>query len=266
VDAVRPVVASAHQHQHTDRPLPCPGVRRLQALALTSAHGAVVEVEVQETHAPGFFIANVLPGPAGRSEIAVERGFRNRRQCCRKDLRRRQLERVAGFLAAQVTDPYCAIDRCAQDRRLAPGDHLARRAGAWRAWILFRPGVEQAAGLAEQAIGDAGKTIGGVDPGQHARRFIALPVDGTIDLLHQRPLSAWNGRVGIVDRRRHEATGQEALDGFQQRTHRGFGHLVAIEARLPGHSHRKGFGCPDRAGIHLGGRLQDRHPPVPLAS
>ncbi|KFB66290.1 MAG: hypothetical protein CAPSK01_004451 [Candidatus Accumulibacter vicinus] len=130
VDAVRPVVAPTHQHQHTDRLLPCPGVRCLQALALTSAHGAVVEVEVQETHAPGLFIANVLPGPAGRSEMAVERCFGNRRQCGRKDLRCRQLERVAGFLAAQVTDPYRAIDRCAQDRRLAPGDHFARRAGA----------------------------------------------------------------------------------------------------------------------------------------
>jgi hypothetical protein len=52
VDAVRPEVAPTHQDDDADRPLAHPVVGRLQAPALTRAHGAVVEVEMQEAHPP----------------------------------------------------------------------------------------------------------------------------------------------------------------------------------------------------------------------
>jgi hypothetical protein len=131
------------------RPLlrPLPGGQ--QALALAGAHGAVVEVEMQEADRPGLFVANVLPGSAGGCEVpcfAGQRRFRDARQLCGKDLRCRQLEGPGAglglgvdpgpglgirlLLAAHMADPQRTVHRRAQDRRFAPGDHVTGSADA----------------------------------------------------------------------------------------------------------------------------------------
>jgi len=110
------------------------------------------------------------------------------------------------------------------------------------------------AGLAEQLVGNAGETVGGIQLGQHAGGAVRMPGDGAIRLFHQR--------VGLA---RH-ALGFEIwlffpADRSIHRPHRRLGHFIAIDRRLARRAHRESRQCPDRAGVHLRFGLQHRHAP-----
>ena len=80
-----------------------------------------------------------------------------------------------------MADPHGAIGRRPANRSFAPAEHGTRHA----AQRGFRPGIEQVAGLAEQAVGDTREAVGGIELGQHEGAAVRLPIDVTIALLHQ---------------------------------------------------------------------------------
>ena len=60
------------------------------------------------------------------------------------------------------------------------------------------------------------------------------------------------------------AGGRWPVVSAQHRARRGFGHFIAIQARLACGPHGEGFGRPDRACIHVPLRLQHGHTPIAL--
>jgi hypothetical protein len=157
VDAIGPEVRPPEQDQYLDRSLLRPGQRSAQAPALRGRHGAVVELEVEESDAGGFLIGDILPGRVVDAPPGIELRLRQRHRLRGKCQRSGQLDAVRTL---DVANPDRTIDGAPQQRSLAPGDDLARRAAGAD---FFGPGVENVAGLAEQGIGDAGKAIGGID-------------------------------------------------------------------------------------------------------
>ena len=78
---------------------------------------------------------------------------------------------------------------------VAAGEELAGHDAGLR---RGRVGVEEVAGLAEQRVGNAGKTVGGTDAGEDRRGVVAGPVDGAMRLAHQRlERAAHGGVVGL---------------------------------------------------------------------
>ena len=128
VDAVRPEVGAAGQHQHADRSAAGRRDRIAERQALRRAHRAVAEGEVQHADATALLVAHRAPGGAVDHGIRGERQVRDAGEPLAKDLHGRQLERRARVRvdALQMGDPDRAVDRPAQDCAVA-GRHDGRR-------------------------------------------------------------------------------------------------------------------------------------------
>ena len=93
---------------------------------------------------------------------------------------------------------------------------------------------------------------------------MALPVERTIGLRHQRACTAAHTGFARLQAARHLTAG-DPLERHQDSVHRGLGDFVPIQARLAAGAHREGLRRPYRAGIHLSFGLQHGHAPLALA-
>lgn len=101
------------------------------------------------------------------------------------------------------------------------------------------------------AVQHAWAAIRGTQFTQDRGGVVALPVNGPVGLGHGRAPDGVAGAVGCW-----------FAQGFQHRLHRRLGHLVAVQAGLGRRAQGKAAAGPDRAGIHLGFRLQHGQPPA----
>ena len=261
MDAIGPEVGAAHQYQHPDRPLLRPGQGFAQALALRGRHRAVVELEMEEACATAFLIRYVLPGFAFDSPPVIQRrvGKRGRRcgkrQCCR------EFEIASAF---GMADPQRAIAGSSQQGAFAPCQQVAGLAVRRTTQGRLGPRIENMRRFIEQAVGDTGEAVGGIDLSQHGGRVVALPVDDAIRLLHQRPRPPTYIHA-LALRRRQETACNKSLHRLQHGTGCGLRDLVAVNARLLGATQRKHGTGPDRPGVHFGICLQHRDAPLGLA-
>ena len=81
-----------------------------------------------------------------------------------------------------MADPQRAIDGRPADGRLTAPEQAARCPPQ----CCLRPGIEEMAGLAEQFVGDTGKTIGRIQSGDDCGTAFPLPFDDPVGLFHQR--------------------------------------------------------------------------------
>ena len=240
MDAVRPEVATAQQHDHPRRPLAGPAKRRRQPPTLRRTHRAVVELETQEPDPGRLLIGDILPGGSRRLPVAVQRQLRQAGRF-RKGQGGRQLDAARPF---DVADPDRAIDRRPQNCGLPAPDQAA----GFAAQGSFGPGIEEMTGFAKQAVSHPGKAIGSVQARQNGGTAIHRPVDDTILLFHQRQ------RLPRHPLRR-EVAGDEARDGLFDCDHRCLGDLVAIDRSLASPPHQESRLGPDRTGVHFSFRL-----------
>ena len=96
---------------------------------------------------------------------------------------------------------------------------------------IFRPGVVDPAGLAEQRVLQAREAVGRMDPPQHRGGIVAQPVEAAVLLAHQGLRAAASAGPGLRPHR-HEAATAKALHRQQHGLHRRPRHLVAVEAGL----------------------------------
>ena len=251
VDAVRPEVAAAVEDDHPHRPRRRPAEGIGQPAAMRRAHRPVIEAEGQETDAVGLAPGDVLPGRMVGLPPAGKRRFRQFSRFREGD-GRRQLD-AARLL--DVADPYRAVGGRAAQRRLAARQQRARGA----AQAPFRPSIEQLTGLAEEFVGDAGKTVGGAQSGEDIGGGLRRPVDLAVGLADR-----WMRGTGHA--LRLEIAGGETLDRLQHGAHRRFGDFVAVERALARRAHGKFRRRPDRAGVHFRLGLQHGDAPARLAA
>ena len=164
-------------------------------------------------------------------------------------------------------DPDSAIDRADADRAVAPGQNLAGR--TLEALFLMRP-VEEAT-FAEQRAEDAGSTVGRADLPHDHRRCVPHPVDGAVGLPHRRAQTAAHigrhiGQLLWLPSAGPELARFDSGDRLENAAHGSLGDLTTIEAALRGRICLEGklMRGPDRAGIELVRRLQDRYAPALL--
>ena len=257
VHAVGPVVRPAHEHDHAGIALAGIDEGRTQAFALRRPHGTVVERKVQVTDAAFFLVPDIAV-----TGDTIRRDFRERRHMLAKQVCGWQFEGVCGVLVAQVSDPDRPVHRGAADGVAASRDHpagLASQAG-------FGAGIVEKHLAPEQPVADAGKSVRAVDLAQHDAGVVALPVDGSIGLLHQRPPPPAHLRVTVVQWHGPVVASLETVQRGSNGLHGCLGHLVAIKAGLGGRPHGELAGSPDIAGIHLRVGLQHRDAPRGLTA
>ena len=259
VDAVRPEVRPAHEHDDLRLALRRRDEGVAQAQAVGGRHGAVVEIEVQEAGAALLLVGNVLPGRWIAHRQRGQRRFGHVRRRFGQSQYRRQLERGLVGFPFGVGEPHRAIHRGAAQRALALRDH---RTGVGPTQRAFGVGVEEPAVHAGDAVGEAGKAVRRAQLPQHRRRVVARPVDAALVLLHERALGAMHTRIRIVERHRREVALRKLLHRLQHRGGGGLGHLVAVEAALSRRAHGKSPRRPDVAAVHDSVGLQ--HGDAPL--
>ena len=268
VDAIRPEIGATEQHQHARRLGEREAQRRGEPLALRRAHRTVVEGEMQMADTALRVVADLAIARCMARCIARridrDRPFGQVRRLCREGQRRGQLEAALLVGAAHVTDPDRTVDAGAQHGLVPAADHPA---GFMTLRERLCVGVEKMAWRVEQPVEHARCAVGGAHLAQDGFGVVALPVDAALGLRHQRAPATGRGVVGVPGRGRGDGDGLALVaETAHRRNHcarRGFGDLVAVQARLGGPAHRKGLGRPHRAGVHLGLRLQ--HGDAPFA-
>ena len=187
VQAVRPEVGAAEQHEHARRAARARARSAArQPLALRRAHRAVVEVEVQVADAAVGLVADLAPGrrsPArARRCDAVGQAHSTSRG---EGERRRQLERVGGVLAAHMADPDRAVDAW----RAAPRRRAARSRGPARPARVC--GSACASNRRHGTSNSRSRTPGAPSAQRILRSTVRVssrcPVDAAVGLPHQRP-------------------------------------------------------------------------------
>ena len=267
VDAVRPEVGAAGQHQHAGRAGARGDDRLAQRVALPGAHRAVVEREVQHAYRPAFLVADRPPRRLVGFGAGRERQVRHPREPLAEHLRGGELERGVRqrIDAREVRDPHGAVARAAQDRPVARRHDGARcRAREARGERALGVGAEEAASDAQHLVAHARHAVGGADLPQHGGRGVARPVDRAVGLLHRRPQPSAHAGTRVVQRPRPLAA-PDAVDRFAHRRQGRLGDLVAVQAAFRGVAHGEGPRRPDVARVHLAVRLEHGDAPLALA-
>ena len=232
-----------------------------QTAALTGAHGAAGEGELQVADGAGLGVADLPVGAPTRRQRQRRGDLGDAVQRFAERQRGRELEgtRAAGIrAAAQLRDPDRPVPGGRADGAVPAGQDRSGRS----AQLVFAVPADQVVLRAADLVKHAGAGVGRAELGQHHVGGIGRPVDPAVGLPARRTRPSGDVGPGVVQGLGPVPASGEPGHRQQHRMGRGVGDLGPVHRTLRAAGHRELHAGPDVAGVHLGVRLQHRDPPA----